>query len=114
MENNIYIFNNIYFQNKASHLEIKRMASEYGLKVILEFGLLDGMSAKAFSKVTSTAESRTEFIAQLLLLVDDHQFDGLSLRWHNPGIPYGCPNVSKLHSIDVSTYTFRATHSENV
>jgi GH18 family chitinase len=79
------------------------MATKHGLKVILEFGNswdLYGMSAKSFSKVASTAASRTEFVTQLLTLVDDHQFDGLSLRWEKPG----CPGVSRLPffiSIDV-------------
>jgi hypothetical protein len=74
-------------------LEIKRMASKNGLKVILEFGNpldIHSMSAKSFSDVVSTSESRTNFIAKLLALVEDYQFNGLSLRWESPG----CPKVS--------------------
>jgi GH18 family chitinase len=71
------------------------MASKYGLKVILEFGNSEeqhSMSAKSFSKVASTPQSRTEFIKKLLTLVKDHKFDGLSLRWDSPV----CHKVSHL------------------
>jgi GH18 family chitinase len=71
------------------------MASRHGLKVVLEFGNPEevySMNGKAFSKVASTFESRKEFITKLLALVEDYQFDGLSLRWESPG----CHNVS-LH-----------------
>jgi GH18 family chitinase len=82
---------------------VKEMASRNGLKVILEFGNSEevySMSGKSFSKVASTFESRKEFIAKLLTLVEDYQFDGLSLKWDKPG----CHNVS-LHPLIMGIYS---------
>lgn len=74
----------------------KRLASKHGLKVILEFGNPEevySMTSEAFSKVASNTKSRTEFVPKLWALVEDYEFDGLSLRWDKPG----CPSVWKVH-----------------
>lgn len=67
------------------------MASENGVKVILEYGNPDenyGMNSESFSNVASNAKSRTEFVAKLLALVEEYKFNGLSLRWDKPGCPH--------------------------
>lgn len=72
-------------------MRTKRLASENGVKVILEYGNPEevyGMTSESFSKVASNAKSRTEFVAKLLALVEDYKFNGLSLRWDKPGCPY--------------------------
>jgi chitinase len=79
--------------------EVMALKNE-GIKVILSIG---GWGAEGFSDAASTQAMRDEFIASVITVVKDYQFDGIDIDWEYPGL--GIAGI-KYRSTDSVNFTY--------